>query len=72
VNYLKVVKSNLKKLLEERGISIRKFSEDTGLQFETLRRMYNNDTKQYNKQMIARVCEELDIEISDLLLLEDN
>jgi DNA-binding Xre family transcriptional regulator len=69
---LKIVRSNLKKLLDERSMSIRKFSADTGLQFETLRRMYNDDTKQYNKQMIAKVCEELEIEISDLLILEDN
>jgi DNA-binding Xre family transcriptional regulator len=68
---LKIVKSNLKTLLDERGISIRKFAEDTGLQFETLRRMYNDDTKQYNKLMIAKVCEELNVGISELLILED-
>ncbi|WP_318243546.1 helix-turn-helix transcriptional regulator [Fictibacillus norfolkensis] len=65
------MKSNLKKLLDDRGISIRRFSEDTGLQFETLRRMYNDDTKQYNKLMIAKVCEELEVEISELLVLEN-
>jgi DNA-binding Xre family transcriptional regulator len=68
---LKIVRSNLKQLLDEREISIRKFAEDTGLQFETLRRMYNDETKQYNKKMIARVCEELNIKISDLLILEE-
>jgi DNA-binding Xre family transcriptional regulator len=71
VKYLKIVRSNLKQLLDNRGISIRKFAEDTGLQFETLRRMYNDETKQYNKLMIAKVCEELGVEIADLLILEE-
>ncbi|MGC4378973.1 helix-turn-helix transcriptional regulator [Fictibacillus sp. Mic-4] len=68
---MKVVRSNLKPLLDKEGISIRQLAERTGLQFETLRRMYNDETKQYNKEMLAKVCEELNIEIDELLILED-
>jgi DNA-binding Xre family transcriptional regulator len=68
---LKVVKSNLKPILDEKDISIRQLAKDTDLKFETLRRMYHDETKQYNKEMIAKVCEVLEVEISDLLILEE-
>ncbi|WHY73440.1 helix-turn-helix domain-containing protein [Fictibacillus enclensis] len=69
---MKIVRSNLKSILDSKGISIRQLAERTELQFETLRRMYNDDTKQYNKVMLAKICEVLEIEISDLLLLEEH
>jgi DNA-binding Xre family transcriptional regulator len=64
-------KSNLKVVLDKRNISIRKFAEDTGLQFETLRRLYNDDTKQYQRETIGRICEVLGVEINDILILID-
>ncbi|QKE71903.1 helix-turn-helix transcriptional regulator [Arthrobacter citreus] len=63
------VKSNLKSILDQRGISIRKLSEDSGLPFETLRRLYNDDTKQYQRDTIGRVCEVLNVGIGELLIL---
>ena len=63
--------SNLKALLDERGLSIRKFSDMTGLPFETLRRLYNDDTKQYQRDTIGRICEVLNVEINELLTLVD-
>ena len=63
------VKSNLKVILDERQISIRKFSELSGLKFETLRRLYNDDTMQYQRDTIGRVCEVLEVEIGELLIL---
>ena len=64
-------KSNLKRLLDDRDISIRQFAEDTGLKFETLRRLYNDDTKQYQRDTIGRVCEVLGVDIDELLTLTD-
>ncbi|MFD4706086.1 helix-turn-helix domain-containing protein [Gottfriedia sp. NPDC058432] len=63
------VKSNLKSILDQRGISIRKLSEDSGIPFETLRRLYNDDTKQYQRDTIGRVCEVLNVEVGELLVL---
>jgi DNA-binding Xre family transcriptional regulator len=63
------VKSNLKNLLDERGISIRQFAEMTGLPFETLRRLYNDDTKQYQRDTIGRICEVLGVDLCELLTL---
>lgn len=62
-------KSNLKTLLDERDISIRQFAQDTGLKFETLRRLYNDDTKQYQRDTIGVVCQTLGVTIDQLLVL---
>lgn len=62
-------KSNLKAILDERNTSIRQFAEDTGLPFETLRRLYNDETKQYQRDTIGRVCEVLGVKINDVLIL---
>jgi DNA-binding Xre family transcriptional regulator len=62
-------KSNLKAILDERNISIRQFAENTGLPFETLRRLYNDETKQYQRDTLGRICEVLDVEINDILIL---
>ncbi|MDN4608626.1 helix-turn-helix domain-containing protein [Sporosarcina highlanderae] len=65
-------KSNLKALLDARGQSIRGFAIEAGLPTETVRRLYNDDTKQYQRDTIGRVCEVLGVEINDLLILVED
>ncbi|HDX9587935.1 TPA: helix-turn-helix transcriptional regulator [Bacillus pseudomycoides] len=67
----KRVKSNLKEVLDKKGMSIRQLSDKSGLPFETLRRLYNDQTKQYQQNTIGRICEVLNIELSELLILVD-
>jgi DNA-binding Xre family transcriptional regulator len=67
----KRVKSELKKILDQRDISIRQFAEMTGLQFETLRRLYNDETRQFQRDTIGKVCEVLEIELNELLVIID-
>jgi putative transcriptional regulator len=62
-------KSNLKDILDKKSWSIRKLSDETGLPFETLRRLYNDETKQYQRDTIGRICEVLGVEISELITL---
>jgi DNA-binding Xre family transcriptional regulator len=64
------VNSRLKAILDERGISIRKAAADTGIQFESLRRLYNNDTERFPREILARLCTYLKVDISDLLELD--
>ena len=64
-------KSNLKEILDERNIKIRQFAEMTGLPFETLRRLYNDKTMQYQRDTIGKICKTLNIGIGDLLSLTD-
>jgi putative transcriptional regulator len=67
----KVVNTRLKEILDERGFSIRSFASDSDLKFETVRKLYNNTARQYQKETIGKVCEALDIDIGDLLILVD-
>lgn len=66
------VKSNLKNILDNKDMSIRQLAVLTDISFETLRRLYNDDTKQYQRDTIGKVCEVLEIEIQDLLILVED
>ncbi|WBF55494.1 helix-turn-helix transcriptional regulator [Lysinibacillus sp. JK80] len=62
-------KSRLKIILDERRISIRKCAELADLKFETVRKMYNDEAKQYQRDTLGSLCKALECEISDLLEL---
>jgi len=62
-----MIKSNLKEILDSRGLSIRKVAGDLGYRFETVRRMYNDDMKHYPGDLIDKLCAYLDIEVGELL-----
>lgn len=66
------VKSNLKAVLDERKMSIRQLEALTSLQFETLRRLYNDTTVQYHRETLGTICEALNVEIGDILILSDD
>lgn len=60
-------KSKLKMILDERELSIRKCAEMAGLKVETVRRMYNDTTMQYQRDTLGALCKALDCKIEDLL-----
>lgn len=64
------VKSNLKIILDDRKISIRSLSEQTGIPFETVRRLYNDTTVRYERNTLGKICEALSIEnVGEVLIL---
>lgn len=65
-------KSILKDILDERGISIRKCAEISGLKFETVRKMYNDEAKQYQRDSLGALCKALNVGISDILVLVED
>lgn len=65
-------KSKLKVILDERELSIRKCAEMAGLKVETVRRMYNDTTMQYQRDTLGALCKALECKIDDLLeIVED-
>lgn len=70
-NTRKTVHSNLKQIIDNRGMSIRELTEASGLNFETVRRLYHDKTVQYHRHSLGAICETLDISISELLELRD-
>lgn len=61
---------NFKVLLEERGETLRGFSQRTGLHYESVRRMYHDKVTNYNRDTLATMCIALDCGIADLLRLD--
>jgi len=64
-------KSTLKEILDEREMSIRKCAELAGLPVETVRRMYNDTTMQYQRDTLGALCKALNVDISDILTLTE-
>ncbi|MFJ5713105.1 helix-turn-helix domain-containing protein [Neobacillus sp. NPDC093127] len=62
------VKSNLKALLDEREISVRKCSTDIEYRFESVRKMYNDDMEHFPKQLIGKLCTYLQVEPGDIIV----
>lgn len=69
------IKCNLKQILEERNISIRQLSNEIGVSFESVRRLVNNDTTQYSKNTMEKICEALKLtsinQLIELVEVED-
>ncbi|MGE7624621.1 helix-turn-helix domain-containing protein [Viridibacillus sp. NPDC096237] len=63
------VKSNLKDVLDRRGLSIRECARMADLPVETVRRMYNDTTMQYQRDSLGKLCKGLGVELTDILIL---
>lgn len=66
-----VIKSNLKELLDAKRLTIREFSRMIDYRFESVRQLYNNDSKQVPLVLIERVCLELRITPGELFTVVD-
>jgi len=64
------VRSNLKPILDERGLTIRQVARDINYRFESVRVMYNDEYDRYNKDLLYKLCTHLSIPINELLILE--
>jgi len=62
-----LVHSNLKKLLDQRGISIRQAARDVNYRFDSVRAMYNNTLQHYPQSLIDKLCTYLDVGVGELL-----
>lgn len=65
-----VIYCNLKELLLNKDISIRQLSQEINEPFESIRRLHNNDTTRYSKQILEKICDYLEVQIEDILKTE--
>jgi DNA-binding Xre family transcriptional regulator len=65
-----VVRSNLKNLLDDRGVSIRQVSRDIEYRFDSVRQMYNDENKTYPRELITKLCKYLDVTPGELIILD--
>ena len=59
-------------ILQQRGRTIYWLSKRLGVDFTALYRLRDGDAKGIRFEMLAGMCEALDCDISDLLVLEDD
>lgn len=59
---------NLKQLLQDRNITLKKLSKDTGLSYQTLLRFQQNQMKRYPKDMLEILCTYLDVTLDQLFI----
>jgi len=62
-----VIHSNLKEIVDQRGVSIRQVARDIGYRFDSVRAMYNNTMKHYPQDLISKLCNYLDVGVGELL-----
>jgi putative transcriptional regulator len=65
---LNLIVSQLDELLFRRNLSQRKVARGTGLSINTIRGVYNNDSKRIDYDTIDKICEFLDITVGELLV----
>ncbi|MBL3637591.1 helix-turn-helix transcriptional regulator [Bacillus sp. PS194] len=65
-----MIKSNLKLIIDERKISIRKLSRDINHEYPTVRKLYNDEMERYPRELLDKVCTYLNIELQELLIFE--
>jgi putative transcriptional regulator len=64
------INSNLKKILDEKGLSIRQVARDIDYRFDSVRQLYNNENKVYPRELLSKLCTYLNVTPGELLIIE--
>lgn len=67
---MQTINSNLKQILDQRGLSIRQVARDIDYRFDSVRQLYNNENKTYPRELLAKLCAYLNVSPGELLILE--
>lgn len=65
------IRCNLSTILGERKLKVSEVSRETGINKNTLHRLYNETATRVDLDMLAQLCEYLEIEVGELLELID-
>ncbi|WP_258959136.1 helix-turn-helix domain-containing protein [Paenibacillus tyrfis] len=68
---MKKIHSNLKNLIDAKGVSIRQVARDIDYRFDSVRLMYNDEMKQFPREFLEKLCTYFDVGIDELLRCED-
>ena len=63
------IKTNLSRILGERRITQAELARRTGLQANTINAVYNDEWKQVSRKTIYKICNALEIDMSELFEL---
>lgn len=62
------VHSNLKAILDERELSVRKVARDIDYPFESVRILYNDQSERYPRELLSRLCNYLGAPLNQILI----
>lgn len=65
-----MITTNIKILLIKKNMKLKELSEKTGIGYSYLSRMSNNQSKDFNKEHIAKICEVLECDVGELIGFE--
>ena len=63
-----MIKLNLNKILEIKGVTRYQLAKMTGIKYQTIDNYYKNKVIRYDSYILSKICEALDCEISDILI----
>ena len=66
------IKCNFKQLMKEQNISMYRVQKKSNLSYKTLNKYRDDNVKQYDKEVLAKLCTILGCKIEELLILEDS
>lgn len=61
------LRCKLDEILKERKLTIRQAVDITGVNFETIRKLRNNDSLQWHRDSLAKIMEGLNVDINELI-----
>lgn len=64
------LRSNLKALADERGVSIREIARAIDYRFDSVRAMYNDEMERYPRDLLAKLCAYFGVTVAELLVVE--
>ncbi|MDQ6418672.1 helix-turn-helix domain-containing protein [Paenibacillus sp. LHD-117] len=65
------IRSNLKAIADQQGLSALQLSKDIEYRYESVRTMYNDTAKHYPGELLLRLCLKLNVKPGELLILDD-
>ena len=69
-NYNFRMKSDLKRLLDNRDLTIIEVADTLGLRRESVRQLYHDNVKRFPSDMLGKLCAFLNVGIDELLLVQ--
>lgn len=67
-----MVKCHLSRILGERKLKVAEVARDTGINRNTLHRLYNETATRVDLEVIEQICRHLQIEVGDLFEVIDS
>lgn len=64
------ISCNLRKVLEDKKVSIYRLSQETNIKYEIIKKYCDNEMQRYDSDILAKMCFCLDCEVSSILKYE--